>query len=70
MGTSRVSYLFTYYATPGWNYNLIQCTGTIDSGNNTILSADFKNVNFKIIHCTGLKRRADSFKATSLPFRQ
>ena len=47
MGTSRVSYLFTYYATPGWNYNLIQCTGTIDSGNIAVLSADFKNVIFK-----------------------
>ena len=26
-------------------------TGAIDSGNNAVLSADFKNVIFKIIHC-------------------
>ena len=36
-------------ATPGLNLNLdkSQCTGAIDSENNAVLSADFKNVIFK-----------------------
>ena len=36
----------------GWKQNLdkSQCTGVIDSGNNACLSADFKNVIFKMIH--------------------
>ena len=38
--------------TPGLNLNLdkSQCTGAIDSANNAVLSADFKNVIFKMIH--------------------
>ena len=38
--------------TSGWRQNLdeSQCTGTIDSANNAVLSADFKNVIFKMIH--------------------
>ena len=38
--------------TPGLNLNLdkSQCTGAIDSANNAVLSADFKNVIFKIMH--------------------
>ena len=38
--------------TPGLNLNLgkSQCTGSIDSANNAVLSADFKNVIFKMIH--------------------
>ena len=40
------------HSTPGLNLNLdkSQCTGAIDSANNAVLSADFKNVIFKIIH--------------------
>ena len=39
--------------TPGWRQNLdeSQCTGTIDSANNAILSPDFKNIIFKMTHC-------------------
>ena len=38
--------------TPGLNLNpdKSQCTGAIDSANNAVLSADFKNGTFKIIH--------------------
>ena len=38
--------------TPGWKQNLdkSQCTSAIDSANNAVLSADFKNVIFKMIH--------------------
>ena len=38
--------------TPGWKVNLDenQSTGAIDSANNAVLSADFKNVIFKMIH--------------------
>ena len=37
--------------TPGLNLNLdkSQCTGAIDSANIAVLSADFKNVIFKMI---------------------
>ena len=42
-----------YQSTPGLNLNLdkIRCIGAIDSANNAVLSADFKNVIFKMIHC-------------------
>ena len=59
------------YCTPGCKKNLdkSQCTSAIDSANNAVLSADFKNVIF-----TGLKRRTDSFGVPwakpSLPFWQ
>ena len=38
--------------TPGWRQNLdeSQYTGKIDNANSAVLSADFKNVIFKIIH--------------------
>ena len=38
--------------TSGWKKNLdkSQCTSAIDSANNAVLSADFKNVIFKMIH--------------------
>ena len=50
-GKSNI-YFLTLHITPGLNLNLdkSQCTGTIDSANNAVLSADFKNVIFKMIH--------------------
>ena len=44
--------MFDNHFTPGWKKNLdkSQCTSAIDSANNAVLSADFKNVIFKMIH--------------------